>query len=56
MGSVMATAQQIKALIDSRLKDDDQRFYTVATQIAAHAARKGQGRFAAELREFIDHA
>ncbi len=54
LGSTMATAQQIKALIESRLKDDDQRFYTVAMQIAAHAARKGQGRFAAELRELID--
>jgi SpoVK/Ycf46/Vps4 family AAA+-type ATPase len=52
----MATADQIKALIQSRLQDDDARFYTIAMQIAAHAARKGQGKLADDIRALVDQA
>ncbi len=52
----MATAAQIKALIESQLKGDDRRFLTVAMQIAAHAARKGQGRLADDIRALVEEA
>lgn len=52
----MATAEQIKALIRSHAEGDDERFFAIAMQLAAHAARKGQGRFAKELRALIDKA
>ncbi len=52
----MATAAQIKALIESQLKGDDHQFMTVAMQIAAHAARKGQGRLADDIRAMVEHA
>jgi SpoVK/Ycf46/Vps4 family AAA+-type ATPase len=50
----MANADQIKALIRSHAEGDDTRFYAIAMQMAAQAARKGQGRFAQELRELVD--
>ena len=52
----MATADQIKALLASHLDGDEQRFYTVAIQIAAQAARKGQGKLANEIRQLVDQA
>lgn len=52
----MATAEQIKALIESRLEEDDGRFYTIAMQIAAHAARRGQGKLADDLHALVDRA
>jgi SpoVK/Ycf46/Vps4 family AAA+-type ATPase len=51
----MAKADQIKALIRSHGDGDDTRFYAIAMQMAAQAARMGQGRFAQELRELVDH-
>jgi SpoVK/Ycf46/Vps4 family AAA+-type ATPase len=50
----MATADQVKALVRSHGDGDDARFYSVALQVAAHAARSGQGRFAQELRDLVD--
>ncbi len=50
----MATADQMKALIRSHADGDDSRFYAVAMQVAAHAARSGHGKFAQELRELVD--
>lgn len=50
----MATADQVKALVRSHGEGDDARFYSVALQVAAHAARSGQGRFAQELRDLVD--
>jgi SpoVK/Ycf46/Vps4 family AAA+-type ATPase len=50
----MATADQVKALVRSHGDGDDVRFYSVALQVAAHAARSGQGRFAQELRDLVD--
>jgi len=52
----MATADHVKALVKSHAEGDDARFYGVALQVAARAAKSGQGRFAQELRELIDEA
>jgi hypothetical protein len=50
------TAAQVKALIRSHAAGDEERFYSVALQVAAQAARQGHGRFAQELRDVVDHA
>lgn len=50
----MATADQVKALIRSHAEGDDTRFYAIALQVAAQAARSGHGKFAQELRELVD--
>ncbi|TKC97102.1 AAA family ATPase [Polyangium fumosum] len=52
----MATAEQLKALLKSYSEGDEDRFYAVAMQVAAHAARQGHGKLAQELRELIDAA
>ena len=52
----MANAEQIKALIRSHADGDDTRFYALAMQMAAHAARSGHSRFAKELRKLVDSA
>jgi SpoVK/Ycf46/Vps4 family AAA+-type ATPase len=51
---VMATGDQVKALIRSHADGDDARFYAIAMQVAAQAARSGHGKFAQELRELVD--
>lgn len=50
----MAKAEQIKALISSHLKDDNEHFVTVALQMAANEARNGRSAFAQEIRGLID--
>jgi SpoVK/Ycf46/Vps4 family AAA+-type ATPase len=50
----MATADQVKALIRSHADGDDTRFYAIAMQVAAQAARTGHGKFAQELRDLVD--
>lgn len=50
----MATADQVKALIRSHADGDHTRFYAIAMQVAAQAARSGHGKFAQELRELVD--
>ncbi len=52
----MANADQIKALVQCHAEGDDTRFYAVAMQVAATAARSGHGRFARELRKLVDKA
>lgn len=52
----MASGDQIKALIKSYLNGDDDQFYSVAMQVAAHEAKQGHGQLAQELREMIDNA
>lgn len=52
----MPSANQVKALISSHADGDEQRFYSVALQVAAQAARQGHIRFAQELRDLIDRA
>ena len=50
----MPTADHVKALVRSHAEGDDTRFYSVALQVAARAARSGQSRFAQELRDLVD--
>lgn len=50
----MVTEDQIKALIRSHADGDDTRFYAIAMQVAAQAARAGHGKFAQGLRELVD--
>lgn len=52
----MATAEQLKALLESHLEGDDDRFLSVIVQLAAHAAKQGHGKLAQELRELVDKA
>lgn len=53
---VMANAAQLKALIRSHGDGDDTRFYAIAIQVAATAARSGHGKLAEELRDLVDKA
>lgn len=52
----MASADQLKALLRSHAEGDDERFYSVALQLAAHEARRGHGKLAEELRALVDAA
>ena len=52
----MATAEQLKALIRSHAVGDDDRFYSVALQVAARAAHQGHGRYARDLKALVDQA
>ena len=50
----MATAEQIKSLIRSHLSDEDERFYSLALQVAAHEAQQGHTGLAHDIREIVD--
>ncbi|NME02810.1 ATP-binding protein [Aeromonas sp. DNRA1] len=52
----MASSEQIKALLQSHLDKDEDRFLSIALQVAAHEARSGHGRLAQELRDIVDLA
>ena len=52
----MASGSQLKGLVQSYLDGDDDRFLSVAMQVAAHEARLGHGKLATELRDTIDQA
>ena len=52
----MASAEQIKALLKSHMEGDDDRFFSVAMQVAAHEAKVGHGKLAGQLRAMIDEA
>ncbi len=52
----MATAKQLRALLKSYGTRDDEHFYAVSMQLAAHEARLGHGKLARELRTLIDEA
>ena len=52
----MASAAQLKALLRSHLEGDEDRFFSVAMQVAAHEAKLGHGKLAEELRALIDEA
>lgn len=49
-----ASADHLKALLSAHAAGDDDRFYSIALQVAAKSARQGHTRLATELREFID--
>jgi len=50
----MATAEQIKSLINSHFTGSDERFTTIALQIAAHEARSGRLIIAEEIKRAVD--
>jgi SpoVK/Ycf46/Vps4 family AAA+-type ATPase len=52
----MASADQVKALLDSFVDGDEQRFFSIAMQVAAHEAKLGHGKLAEEIRAAIDQA
>ena len=52
----MATGEQLKALLKSHVAGDDELFRSVALQVAAHEATKGNERLALELRAMVDKA
>jgi SpoVK/Ycf46/Vps4 family AAA+-type ATPase len=52
----VAKAEQIKALLKSHLEGDDQRFFAVAMQVAAHEARLGHAQLAVDIRSLVDKA
>jgi len=52
----MTNTQQILALLRSHANGDEQHFYTIAMQIAAHEARRGNTKIAQELKDLIDQA
>ncbi|MCZ2155432.1 MAG: ATP-binding protein [Bryobacterales bacterium] len=52
----MSNAKQILAMLRSRAEGDDERFYSIALQIAASEARQGHRTTAEELRAAVDEA
>ncbi|NQT38323.1 MAG: ATP-binding protein [Planctomycetes bacterium] len=50
----MATAQQLKSLLQSYSEADGEMFVSVALQIAAHEARAGKGKLATEIKRLVD--
>lgn len=50
----MATAEQLKSLLQSHFKNDDERFTSIALQVAAHEARKGNNAIAKEIKSLVD--
>jgi SpoVK/Ycf46/Vps4 family AAA+-type ATPase len=50
----MASAAQLKALLQSHADGDDSRFYAVGLQLAAAEARNGHADLARELRDIVD--
>lgn len=50
----MATAQQLKALLQCYSEADGEMFVSVALQIAAHEARTGKGKLASEIKRLVD--
>lgn len=52
----MASAKQLKALLQSYADGDEAQFHSVAMQLAAHEAKLGHGKLARELRDLIDKA
>ena len=52
----MASAEHLKALLRSHADGDDERFFSIAMQIAAHEAKLGHGKLAQGLRDIIDES
>lgn len=50
------TGEHLKALVQRHLEGDEEGFLSVATQVAARAARAGRTRFAQELQALISTA
>ncbi|MGK0212153.1 MAG: AAA+ superfamily predicted ATPase [Polaribacter sp.] len=52
----MATSEQIKSLLESHYKNDDDRFTSMALQVAAHEARKGNMTIAKDIKFLVDRS
>lgn len=52
----MATGEQLKSLVKSHIEGDEERFFTLAIQVAAYEARRGHGKLAQDIRALIDSA
>lgn len=52
----MATAEQIKALLKTHAERDEERFYAVALQVAAGAARTGHTKLAGDIKTLVERA
>ena len=52
----MANTKKILAMIESRARNDDEQFYSIALQIAAAEARSGRRQMAEEIRKAVDGA
>lgn len=50
----MATAEQIKALLKTHAERDEERFYAVALQVAAGAARTGHTKLAGDIKTLVE--
>jgi SpoVK/Ycf46/Vps4 family AAA+-type ATPase len=55
-GIIMATIEQIKALIRMHFDDNDEKFRTIALQIAAHESKIGHTTSANEIRDIIQNS
>lgn len=53
-GVKMATAEQIKSLLRSHVDRDDQRFYSIALQMAAQEARQGHHKLAGDIKAMVE--
>lgn len=51
----MATANQLKTLIKSHFEENNEKFNTVALQIAAHEAKLGHSNLANDIKQIIDN-
>jgi len=58
----MASANQLKSLLKSHAEGNEERFYSIAMQLAAHEAKIGHGKLAeeqlveADIRHAIEEA
>lgn len=52
----MASAAQIKALLQSHGTGDDERFYAIALQVAAAEKRQGHSRLADDIQALVENA
>lgn len=52
----MATAEQIKSLLQSHYKNDNERFTSIALQVAAHEARQGHLSIAKDIKALVDRS
>jgi SpoVK/Ycf46/Vps4 family AAA+-type ATPase len=52
----MASSEHLKALLKSHMSGDNERFLSIALQVAAHEAKNGHGKLALELRDIVEKA
>ena len=53
VSEIVSANDDIIELVQSHADGDDKKFYTIAMQIAAKAARLGHTQFAQELRDLV---